>query len=145
MTSLEIAQIKKRLLDAKEQERADFERALEAKYAEKLKTVDSFAELHAELEGPPPDESPVSAGESESARSLEDRIEEHFKGQINWTVPDVQKTLEIPEQQRGTVWNAVKRLVDAAKVQVLKPGAGRRPAKYGWVNENQDVVTNHLN
>lgn len=34
-------------------------------------------------------------------------------------------------------WNAVQRLVEAGKVRVVQPGAGRRAAKYAWVEGNE--------
>jgi hypothetical protein len=78
------------------------------------------------------------------ALSLDDAIETQFKGRSGWTVPEVLAALNLSDYQRGTVWNAVQRLVDAGKVRVIQEGAGRRAAQYAWAEGHQQTSTGNV-
>jgi hypothetical protein len=142
MTKNEIARLKERL-------RAEYERKLKAIEMVEQMLADAEPQGSPKLNGsialpqaptiPIRAVSPVPAAAvapsnnpSTLSPSIEDQIETTFKGRSGWTVPEALRALALQEYQRGTVWNAVQRLVETGKVRLVQPGGGRRAATYAW-------------
>jgi len=158
MTKDEIAKLKEHLRHAFERERAELERQLREKYDAKLKAVALVEEMLNEIEPSSPETTdapaaaasislgsivvPAMSSANMPIPTIDDRIEATFKRCSGWTVPEVQRALGLMDHQRGTVWNAVQRLVEAKKVRVIRAGAGRRAAQYGWMEEEGTITAN---